>query len=106
MINFTTLLEEVSGLTDLEQMDAATNLFDFGTEKGYYNKLNAKEFNRVYQKSLNRILTKQYCESHKAANYLTTLEIISLANARIKEDPKRLEVYINEIMKNLRGKVA
>ena len=106
MINFTTLLEEVSGLTDLEQMDAATNLFDFGTEKGYYNKLNAKEFNRVYQKSLNRILSNQYCETHKAANYLTTLEIISLANARIKEDSKRLNVYINEIMKNLRGKVA
>jgi len=106
MINFTTLLNETETLTDLETLESAADLFQFGLDKQYYTLLNTKQFNKTFWATKNRIITNNYCLENKGANYLTTLEIIIPCPIRIKENPKQLKSYVIDIMKNLRGKVA
>jgi hypothetical protein len=107
MINFTTLINETETLTDLEELESAKNLFQYGISKaGCYTIAQSIQFNKTYTSSLNRILTEDLCKSNINFKYLTILEIVTLAPAKMKEDNKRLNMYVRDIMKNLCGKCA
>ena len=45
---FKELIDETTKVEDLEELEAAADLFQFGLEKGYYRKNQIDEFNNVY----------------------------------------------------------
>jgi len=107
MINFTTLLNETEKISDIEELQSAKMLFEFGLKKyGCYTLSQTTIFNKCFTSSLNRILTEDLCRSNVNFKYLTILEIVTLAPVKMKEDNKRLNMYVRDIMKNLCGKCA
>jgi hypothetical protein len=101
---FQSLINETLQAQDLEELEAAADLFQFGVEKGYYNKRQANEFNITYWKTKNRCLAYEIAEEVKG-NTLDIIGIVSNAPVDIKENKGELINYVNGRIKALKGKI-
>lgn len=105
MKTFQTLINETLEAEDLEELEAAADLFQFGVEKGYYNKRQAVEFNNTYWKVKNRCLAFEIGDEVKA-NKLDIITIVSNAPNDIKDNKSELLNYVNGRLKALKGKIS
>jgi LPS O-antigen subunit length determinant protein (WzzB/FepE family) len=101
---FQTLINETLEAENLEELEAAADLFEFGVEKGYYNKRQASEFNNTYWKTKNKCLAYEIADDIKA-NTLDIITIVSNAPSEIKENKQELINYVNGRIKALKGKI-
>jgi hypothetical protein len=101
---FQALINETLEVEDLEELEAAADLFQFGIEKGYYNKRQANEFNNTYWKAKNKCLAYEIAEDIKA-NTLDIITMVSNAPIEIKENKQELINYVNGRIKALKGKI-
>ncbi|WP_373897910.1 hypothetical protein ACER0A_010250 [Haloimpatiens sp. FM7315] len=104
MKNFQTLIDETLQAEDIEELESAADLFQFGIEKGHYNKRQADEFNTAYWKVKNKCLAYEIAEQVKA-NTLDIIYIVSNAPANIKSNSSDLLDYVNGRLKALKGKI-
>jgi hypothetical protein len=104
MKTFQALIAETLEAEDLEELEAAADLFQFGIEKGYYNSRQANEFNNTYWKVKNRCLAYDVATVVKA-NALDIISIVTNAPVNVKEDRKELIDYVNGRIKALKGKI-
>ncbi|GFZ31705.1 hypothetical protein CSC2_22310 [Clostridium zeae] len=105
MKSFQSLINETLDAEDLEELEAAADLFQFGIEKGYYNRRQVDEFNNAYWSVKNRYLAYEIAQKVKA-NKLDIITIVSNAPAEIKENKNELLNYVNGRMKALKGKIS
>lgn len=104
MKTFQALINETTEVDNLEELESAADLFQFGLEKGYYNKRQSEEFNATYWKVKNKCLTYALAEKIKG-NTLDILSIITNAPNEIKDNGYELENYVNGRLKALKGKI-
>ncbi|SUY48013.1 Uncharacterised protein [Clostridium putrefaciens] len=102
---FQNLMDETLEVEDLEELESAADLFQFGAEKGYYNKRQSDEFNKCYWDIKHRFLAKELAENIKI-NRLDLINIIANAPVEIKNDRKELSFYVNGRIKALKGKIT
>lgn len=105
MKNFETLIDETLQAEDIEELEAAADLFQFGIEKGYYTKKQADEFNSTYWKVKNKWLAYEISENIKA-NMFDIMYIVANAPAGIKDDKDELFNYVSGRIKALKGKIG
>lgn len=105
MKTFQALIDETLQSQDLDELESAADLFQFGIEKGYYNKRQVDEFNNAYWKVKNRCLAYEIAETVKA-NILDIISIVSSAPSEIKNDKNELINYVNGRIKALKGKIG
>lgn len=101
MKEFNTLIEETQNVKDLEELEAAADLFQYGLENNHYNKRQVSEFNDVYWKVKNRLLAYQ-CADNIKANYLDIISIVSNAPIDVKEDKQKLISFVNNRIKAMK----
>ncbi len=104
MKTFQSLINETLELEDLDELEAAADLFQFGIEKGYYNKQQADEFNNTYWKVKNICLGYEVAKEVKG-NKLDIITIVSNAPTNIKNNKGKLVNYVNDRLKALKGKM-
>ncbi|WP_125152363.1 hypothetical protein [Clostridium rectalis] len=104
MKTFQVLIDETLTAADIEELEAAADLFQFGIEKGYYNKRQADEFNTTYWKVKNRYLAYEISQTVKG-NKLDIISIVSNAPSHVKNNKQDLLNYVNGRMKALKGKI-
>ncbi|MBU5591938.1 hypothetical protein KQI89_09175 [Clostridium sp. MSJ-4] len=102
---FQDLITETLQVEDLEELEAAADLFQFGIEKGYYNKRQSDEFNLTYWKIKHKFLANDLAENIKI-NKLDLINIIANAPTDIKDDKSELVKYVNGRIKALKGKIS
>jgi vacuolar-type H+-ATPase subunit B/Vma2 len=102
---FQTLISETLEAQDLEELEAAADLFQFGVEKGQYTKRQADEFNTTFWKVKNKMLSYEVSENIKW-NVLDIMSIVSSAPNDIKDSKHELINYVNGRLKALKGKVS
>ena len=105
MKTFQALINETLQVEDLEELEAAADLFQFGVEKGYYTKRQADEFNTVYWRVKDKYLANTVSEEVKA-NFLDIISIVSKAPNDIKNNKNELVNYVNGRLKALKGKIS
>lgn len=105
MKKFENLIDETLKAEDLEELEAAADLFQFGIEKGYYNKRQANEFNTTYWMVKDRFLAYEVAEKVKGSK-LDIIAIVSNASLEIKNNRASLINYVNERKKALGGKIT
>ena len=105
MKSFQELVSETLQVRDLEELEAAADLFQFGIEKGYYTKRQADEFNTTYWKVKNKCIAYEIADIVKV-NTLDIISIVSNAPAEIKDDRAELINYVNGRLKALKGKIT
>lgn len=105
MKTFHELIKETLQVEDLDELESAADLFQFGIEKGYYTKRQSDEFNETYWKVKNKCLAYEIAEKYKA-NVLDIISIVSKAPLEVKIDKAELFNYVNGRLKALRGKVG
>lgn len=101
---FQTLIDETLDCEDLEELEAAADLFQFGIEKGYYNKRQVYKFNDTYWFVKNRYLAYEIGKDIKGSK-LDIANIVANAPNEIKEDKEQLINYVNGRLKALKGKI-
>lgn len=101
---FNTLINETLEADDLEELEAAADLFQFGIEKGYYDKRQSNEFNNTYWKVKNRCLAYDIAQEVKAST-LDIISIVTSAPNELKENRVKLLEYVNGRIKALKGKI-
>jgi hypothetical protein len=104
MKTFQSLINETLEAEDLDELEAAADLFQFGIEKGYYTKQQADEFNTTYWKVKNICLGYEVAKEVKG-NKLDIITIVSNAPANIKNNKGKLVNYVNDRIKALKGKI-
>lgn len=104
MKTFQSLINETLEAEDLNELEAAADLFQFGIEKGYYNKKQADDFNTTYWKVKNICLGYEVAKEIKG-NKLDIITIVSNAPANIKNNKVKLVNYVNDRIKALKGKM-
>jgi len=104
MKTFQSLIEETLKAEDMDELESAADLFQFGIEKGYYTKRQADEFNNTYWRVKNRHLAYEIAETVKG-NKLDIISIVSNAPANIKNNKAELLNYVNGRIKALKGKI-
>ena len=104
MKTFQSLIEETLKAEDMDELESAADLFQFGIEKGYYTKRQADEFNNTYWRVKNRQLAYEIAETVKG-NKLDIISIVSNAPANIKNNKAELLNYVNGRIKALKGKI-
>lgn len=102
---FQELVKETLQAEDLEELESAADLFQFGVEKGYYTKRQADEFNNTYWKVKNKCLAFDISDIVKA-NPLDVISIVTSAPAEIKDNRTELINYVNGRLKALKGKIT
>lgn len=105
MKTFMTLMDETQHIKDIEELESAADLFQFGIEKGYYTKKQADEFNNIYWKVKNKLLAYEIADQFK----ISTLDIISIitdAPNSLKNDMNDITSYVNGRIKALKGKMS
>ncbi|MCM0649119.1 hypothetical protein NBE98_12110 [Clostridium swellfunianum] len=105
MKSFQALTEETLKVENLEELESAADLFQFGVEKGYYTKRQADEFNLTYWKVKNKLLSYEISDDIKW-NILDIMSIVSSAPNDIKDRKYELINYVNGRIKALKGKVS
>jgi hypothetical protein len=101
---FQALINETLQAEDLEELESAADLFQFGIEKGYYDKRQANEFNNMYWKVKNRCLAYSIAGEIKI-NTLDIISIVTNAPTEIKDNRAELINYVNGRIKALKGKI-
>lgn len=104
MKEFQDLIIETLEIKDLEELESAADLFQFGIEKGIYNKRQSDEFNHTYWRVKNKVLSNEIFDVVKA-NMLDIISIVTSAPADIKDNKSDLINYVNGRLKALKGKV-
>jgi hypothetical protein len=104
MKTFQTLINETLASENLEELEAAADLFQFGIEKGYYTKRQSDEFNTTYWKVKNKCLAFEISEEVKG-NILDLITIVTNAPNEIKDNKRDLLDYVNGRLKALKGKI-
>ena len=104
MKTFQELVNETLEVQDLEELESAADLFQFGIEKGYYNKRQADQFNIAYWKMKNKCLAYDVAKEIKG-NKLDIISMVTSAPAEIKDNRNELINYVNGRFKALKGKV-
>ncbi|SHJ72629.1 hypothetical protein SAMN02745163_02437 [Clostridium cavendishii DSM 21758] len=104
MKTFQKLIEETLDCEDLEELEAAADLFQFGIEKGYYNKRHVYKFNDAYWSVKNRHLAHELGKEIKASKP-DIANIVANAPNDIKDDKEKLKSYVNGRLKALKGKI-
>lgn len=104
MKEFQALINETLAIKDLEELESAADLFQFGIEKDLYNKRQADEFNHTYWRVKNKILSNEIFDELKT-NMLDIISIVTSAPADIKDNKRELLNYVNGRLKALKGKV-
>jgi hypothetical protein len=104
MKEFNTLIEETSNVKDLEELEAAADLFHYGLENNSYTKKQATEFNNVYWKLKNRFLAYE-CAVNTKGSQLDIINIVTNAPSDIKDDKEKLNNYVKNRMKAIKGNV-
>jgi hypothetical protein len=104
MKTFEELVNETLEVEDLEELESAADLFQFGVEKGYYNKRQADQFNITYWKIKNKCLAYDVAKEIKG-NKLDIITMVTSAPTEIKENRKELINYVNGRVKALKGKI-
>lgn len=102
---FQELVKETLQAEDLEELESAADLFQFGVEKGYYGKRQADEFNNTYWKVKNKCLAYEISDIVKG-NALDIISIVTSAPAEIKDNKSELINYVNGRLKALKGKIT
>lgn len=102
---FQELIKETLATRDLEELEAAADLFQFGIEKGYYSKRQSDEFNNTYWKVKNKCLGYAVADVVKG-NPLDIISIVTCAPNEIKDNKDELISYVNSRLKALKGKVT
>lgn len=106
MKEFNNFVKEIQEVEDLEELEFGRDLFDSGVDEGNYNMDQVEIFNDVYWKMKNKFITDDICNnSSKKYNYLQVHNIVRYAKPNIKEDKDKLNLYINNRLKALRGRV-
>lgn len=106
MKNFETLIEETLHSDDIEELEAAADLFQFGIEKGYYTKRQADEFNTTYWKVKNKCLAYAIADRVNSNNLLDIIDIVSNAPSSAKDNEEELITYVNARVKAMKGKIT
>lgn len=101
---FDNLIDETLNVEDLEELEAAADLFQFGLEKGFYTKRQVMEFNNIYWKVKNRLLAYKLFDK-SMGNMLDIISIVSSAPLEVKEDVKKLQDYVNNRLKMMKRNV-
>lgn len=104
MKTFEELVNETLEVEDLEELESAADLFQFGIEKGYYNKRQADQFNITYWKIKNKCLAYDVAKDIKG-NKLDIITMVASAPNEIKENRKELINYVNGRFKALKGRI-
>lgn len=104
MKKFELLINETLQVESLEELESAADIFDFHLSKGYYNRVQAIEFNKQYWNKKNSLICQGIQASIKDLNSIDLFYIVSKAPIHIKENKPELIAYVNRIKKNLRGK--
>lgn len=104
MKTFQTLINETLAAENLEELEAAADLFQFGIEKGYYTKRQSDEFNTTYWKVKNKCLAFELSDEIKG-NTLDLITIVTNAPNEIKDNKRELLDYVNGRLKALKGKI-
>lgn len=102
MKEFEELVKETLQSENLEELEAAADLFQFGIERGYYNKRQCDEFNETYWKVKNRCLAYEIADLVKGSA-LDILGMVKSAPSEIKNDKGKLIEYVNGRIKALKG---
>ncbi|WP_027626495.1 hypothetical protein [Clostridium lundense] len=105
MKTFQSLIEETLKVQDLDELESAADLFQFGVEKGYYTKIQVDEFNNTYWNLKNKLLAYEISESVKGS-VLDITSIVSKAPSDIRSNKDKLLHYVNDRMKALKGKMS
>ncbi|AGY74506.1 MULTISPECIES: hypothetical protein [Clostridium] len=105
MKTFQTLIDETLQAKDLDELESAADLFQFGIEKGYYNQRQSNEFNTTYWKIKNKYLAYEIANQIKYSK-LDILTIVINAPVNIKDNKSELLSYVNGRIKALRGKIS
>lgn len=105
MKTFQSLIEETLHAEDLDEVEAAADLFQFGIEKGYYTKRQADEFNAVYWKVKDKKLSYIIAD-RVTGNLLDVMDIVKNAPYSVKNDTNDLINYVNGRFKALKGKIT
>lgn len=105
MKSFETLINETLKAEDIDELEAAADLFQFGIEEGHYTKRQADDFNTTYWKVKNKLLAYDLSRTVKA-NVLDLISIVSSAPANVKNNRNTLLDYVNGRLKALKGKVS
>lgn len=100
---FKELIDETLQVENIEELEAAADLFQFGVEKGYYTKSQSDEFNSIYWKMKNRCLAYEISGEIKG-NKLDVISIVSAAPMEIKDNKNELLNYVKGRLKALKGK--
>jgi len=101
---FQDLVNETMDVQDLEELESAADLFQFGIEKGYYNKRQADQFNITYWKMKNKCLAYEVAKEIKG-NKLDIITMVTSAPNEIKGNMRELTNYVNGRVKALKGKM-
>lgn len=104
MKTFQDLVNETLEVQDLEELESAADLFQFGIEKGYYNKRQADQFNTTYWKMKNKCLAYEIAKEIKG-NKLDIITMVTNAPTEIKDNRDELINYVNGRVKALKGKI-
>ncbi|AKN31823.1 hypothetical protein Ccar_13485 [Clostridium carboxidivorans P7] len=104
MKTFQSLINETLEAENLDELEAAADLFQFGIEKGYYTKQQADEFNNAYWKTKNIYLGYEVAKEVKGSK-LDIITIVSNAPNSVKNDKRKLISYVNDRIKALKGKI-
>lgn len=99
------LIDETLHAEDIDELESAADLFQFGIEKGYYTKKNSDEFNIAYWKVKNKYLASEIAKNIKG-NALDIISIVTSAPANIKDNNNELFNYVNGRIKALRGNIG
>jgi hypothetical protein len=102
MKEFNTLIDETLNVNDLDELEAAADLFHYGLERNYYNNKQATEFNNVYWKLKNRFLAYE-CAANIKGSQLDIINIVVSAPSDIKDDKQKLNDYVKNRMKAIKG---
>ncbi|MDT8717447.1 hypothetical protein IAI10_12320 [Clostridium sp. 19966] len=102
MKSFQQLLDETRKAEDMQELEAAADLFQYGAEKGYYSIKQAHDFNNVYWEMKDRFLAFELGKTIKT-NTLDLIAIVKNAPMNIKENENELYSYVNGRLKALKG---
>ena len=104
MKSFQSLIDETAIAEDLEELESAADLFQFGIEKGYYNKRQADRFNLTYWKRKNKFLSADIASEFQMSR-LDLMSIVASAPVEIKDNREELISYVKGRIKALKGKI-
>jgi hypothetical protein len=102
MKEFNIIIDETLNVKDLDELEAAADLFHYGLESSYYTKKQATEFNNVYWKLKNRFLAYE-CAVDIKGSQLDIINIVASAPSDIKDDKQKLNNYVKNRMKAIKG---